>query len=128
MRVEFLAYFAPSFWYYCTKTYILNTIRHRKQEKNTQKTIVKKAIGSVPRVFLTPTAPKYTEITYKSVSEEPAITDAQRPAKLSGPHFCKISDITAVDAPPESGRTSISGTISDGIPTLLTIGDKAFDK
>ena len=108
--------------------YQTNITLHKNKAKNTQKTITKKEIGTLPRVFLTPTAPKYTEITYKSVSDDPAITEVHLPIKLSAPYFSKISAIKAVDAPPDKGLISISGIISDGMPILSPIGDKKEDK
>ncbi len=85
------------------------------------------AIGTVPRVFLIPIAPKYTETTYKRVSDEPAITEAHLPTKLSAPYVSNILDIIAVDAPPDSGLTKIKGIISDGIPIFAAMGPKNED-
>lgn len=67
---------------------IFDYVSSRRQisdEKKMQKNMAAKAAGRACRVFLTPTAAKYTAATYKIVSDEPSRTDAAFPAKLSGP-------------------------------------------
>ena len=56
------------------------------------------------------------------------MTDAQSPAKLSGPTRSKSSTKEAVDALPEKGRVSKSGKISAGTPMALTRGERSFER
>ena len=55
------------------------------------------------------------------------MTDAQSPAKLSGPTRSKSSTKDAVEALPENGRVSKSGKISVGTPMVLTRGERSFE-
>ena len=52
------------------------------------------------------------------------MTDAQSPAKLSGPTRSNSSVKEAVEALPENGRVSKSGKTSAGTPSVFTIGER----
>lgn len=71
-------------------------------------------------------AAMYTAITYIIVSEEPKITEAHLPMKLSVPYFEYISLSSAVEALPDTGLTSNIGVSSDGMPILLKAGESNF--
>ena len=62
------------------------------------------------------------------MSELPSITAAHRDGKLSEPVFDSISEKTAVDALPDTGRVSSSESISDGIPIRSANGEISEDK
>lgn len=56
------------------------------------------------------------------------MTDAQSPAKLSGPTSASSFEKDAVAALPEKGRVSRRGNSSVGTPMAFAIGEKNFDK
>lgn len=62
------------------------------------------------------------------VSEVAKITDAQSPAKLSAPTRSNSSTKEAVEALPENGRVSKSGKISEGIPSVFTMGERRSER
>ena len=51
------------------------------------------------------------------------MTEATREAKLSAPHLLYISARTALEALPETGRVSMSGNISAGMPIFVATGE-----
>ena len=64
-------------------------------------------------------------MTYSIVSVLPIITDAQSAGKLSAPYLASSEEYAAVEALPETGRVSRSGSISAGTPTRSAMGERA---
>lgn len=89
-----------------------------------QKNITAQATGRAYRVFLTPTAPKYTAAMYNTVSEDPMMTEAVCPINESAPTRSKRSAAIAFAAEPESGRRIRSGSNADGRPIFRQKGER----
>ncbi len=70
---------------------------------------------------------KYTLITYRTVSEDAIINDAQSPSSESAPNLFNIPSKIAREAPPDKGLTIISGKIPEGIFKNSKTGESSLD-